>query len=302
LLGESIESAERKLDSFDPLNLLRIMPAKGSRLPVTVHAFLDFLRNRSGPFQDRAMLSVSGLTKRFAGNEIFSDFSFTVPENGVTVLIGPSGCGKSTLFDVLTGVVPADDGQVSWCGQPMDHLGQQAAYMQQKDLLLPWFSLLENALLPVRIAGTCGDAEQEQARRLFRRLGLAGFEGYRPAAVSGGMRQRCALVRTLMFARDLVLLDEPLSALDAITRRSLQSMLLLLQSEFSKSLLVITHDIEEALLLADELLVLSPRPMAIRERIVLNQAKPRTMDDQRLIQIRRHVMGQLSGDIDHERA
>lgn len=245
------------------------------------------------------MLVVSGLTKRFADLTVFSDFSFTVPPNGVTVLLGPSGCGKSTLFDLLTGVVPGDGGTISWRGKECLHLGRSAAYMQQKDLLLPWFTLMDNALLPARINGSDLADARRRAERLFQRLGLAGFENFRPSKVSGGMRQRCALVRTLMFDHDLVLLDEPLSALDAITRRSLQSMLLLLQSEFGKSLLMITHDIEEALLLADSLLVVSPMPMQVCEQFVLAQPKPRSVSDPELLRLKEHVWARLQGDVDH---
>ncbi|MBI9086020.1 MAG: ABC transporter ATP-binding protein [Desulfobacterales bacterium] len=245
------------------------------------------------------MLVVSGLTKRFADQTVFADFSFTVPPNGVTVLLGPSGCGKSTLFDVLTGVVPGDGGTISWCGKELTHLGRSAAYMQQKDLLLPWFTLMENALLPARIGGSDLAGARRRAGRLFKRLGLAGFEDFRPSKVSGGMRQRCALVRTLMFDHDLVLLDEPLSALDAITRQSLQSLLLLLQSEFGKSLLMITHDIEEALLLADTLLVVSPMPMQVGEQFVLSQPKPRSVSDPELLRLKEHVWERLQGDMDH---
>lgn len=248
------------------------------------------------------MLNVAGLTKHFAGQTVFADFSFTVPPNGVTALIGPSGCGKSTLFDVLTGVLPCDGGTISWRGRRLDHLGRSAAYMQQKDLLLPWFTLLDNALLPARIAGADPLRAKERALRLFARLGLTGFEGYRPAEVSGGMRQRCALVRTLMFDHDLVLLDEPLSSLDAITRRSLQSLLLLLQSEFGKSLLMITHDIEEGLLLADTLLVLSPMPMRVVERFSLTLPKPRSVIDPQLLGIKQHVLERLEEDLFHEPA
>lgn len=241
------------------------------------------------------MLRVSNLSKKYGSLCVFDRLSFRVPEGGFTVLIGPSGCGKSTLFDVLTGVVSMDSGEISWLGEVATHLGRKAAYMQQKDLLLPWLTLLENALLPVKVAGgKSGDAGAEAAA-LFHRLGLAGFESYPPGRVSGGMRQRCALVRTLMFGRDLVLLDEPLSALDAITRRSLQSLLLLLQSEFGKSLLMITHDVEEALLLADELLVLTPSPMEIGERFSLTGKKPRRMTDPALIEIKEHIFMLLQG-------
>ena len=240
------------------------------------------------------MLCVSRLTKRFDGLPVVEGFDLDLPLNGFTVLIGPSGCGKTTLFDLLTGVVAKDDGAISWRGRPFDHLGSQAAYMQQKDLLLPWLTLAENALLPVRLQrGADLEAARDRMHRLFQRLGLGGFEDFRPAAVSGGMRQRCALVRTLMFDRELVLLDEPLSALDAITRRSLQSMLLLLQHDFGRTLLMITHDIEEALLLGDRVLILSAAPMRVVEEIVVPGTKPRDSADARLIRIRARALERL---------
>ena len=236
------------------------------------------------------MLNVARLSKRFGDLSVFENFDLVLPQNGFTVLIGPSGCGKSTLFNVLTGVVAGDTGEISWRGKTVAHLRKLSAYMQQKDLLLPWFSLMDNALLPARVAGADMTRCREIAKALFKRLGLEGFESYLPGEISGGMRQRCALVRTLMFERDLVLLDEPLSALDAITRRSLQTLLLMLQVEFEKSILMITHDIEEALRLADEVLVLSGRPMQILDRFSLKESKPRRMDDPRLIEIKEYVL------------
>lgn len=248
------------------------------------------------------MLCVSDLTKLFDGEAVFSGFNVVVPENRFAVLLGPSGCGKSTLFDVLTNVTPRDGGRLDWLGRPLDHLGKTAAYMQQKDLLLPWLTLMDNALLPVKTLGSVSGRDMEQAGQLFQRLGLAGYERYRPGQVSGGMRQRCALVRTLMFNRDLILLDEPLSALDAITRRSLQSLLLMLQTEFRKTLVMITHDIEEALLLADDLYLLSPMPMAIQESYTLRSPKPRRFDDPELLAIKSHVLQKLQGGPDHATA
>jgi len=246
------------------------------------------------------MLEVTGLTKQFDGLTVFDGFDLAVPHKGFTVIIGPSGCGKSTLFDVLTGVVPLDDGVISWQGKPLDHLGEAAAYMQQKDLLLPWLPLMDNALLPVKMGSTGGAESREKAAALFTRLGLGGFESYLPSKISGGMRQRCALVRTLMFDRELVLLDEPLSALDAITRSRLQSLLLMLQSEFGKSILMITHDIEEAILLGDQLLVVSPLPMRVQEQYELNQPKPRQIDDPTLLRIKTHVLSRLKENANHD--
>jgi putative hydroxymethylpyrimidine transport system ATP-binding protein len=246
------------------------------------------------------VLSVSHLFKGFSGLEVLEDFSLQVPRNGFTALVGPSGCGKSTFFDVLTGVEGKDKGEILWLGEPMDNLGKKAAYMQQKDLLLPWLSLLDNALLPTRINGQNPQESKEKALEHFRRLGLGGFESYPPQKVSGGMRQRCALVRTLMFEQELVLLDEPLSALDAITRRSLQALLLLLQSEFKKTILMITHDVEEALLVADEVLVLTQLPMRIQERFHPSMPKPRKGSDPELIQIKEHILEELQGELKDE--
>ena len=235
------------------------------------------------------MLNISGLSKRFGDLAVFENFDLTLPPNGFSVLIGPSGCGKSTLFNVLTGVVAGDGGNIMWCGKTVSHLREISAYMQQKDMLLPWFSLLDNALLPARIAGADLADSGHRALSLLKRLGLNGFETYLPGEISGGMRQRCALVRTLMFERPLVLLDEPLSALDAITRRNLQSLLFMLQDEFQKSILMITHDIDEALRLADDILVLSGRPMRVLDRFSLNRPKLRRLDDPELIKIKEYV-------------
>ncbi len=243
------------------------------------------------------MLRISNLSKHFGELPIFDNFDLRLPCNGFIVLIGPSGCGKSTLFNVLTGVVAKDSGEISWFDETISHLRDRSAYMQQKDLLLPWFSLMENALLPARITGEDMTIATQRALTLFKRLDLEGFENYLPGAISGGMRQRCALVRTLMFERELVLLDEPLSALDAITRRSLQSLLLMLQVEFEKSILMITHDIEEALMLADEIVVLSGRPMRVLEKFSLSRPKLRRLDDPQLIEIKEYVLNLLQEEL-----
>ena len=244
-----------------------------------------------------SMLTITGLTKRFDGVSVFSDFSLELPQKGFIALVGPSGCGKSTLFDVLTGVLPAEAGEIRWHQRPEAHLGAVAAYMQQKDLLLPWLTLKQNALLPKTVAGPVSPDADDRVHHLFSLMGLAGYESYLPRAVSGGMRQRCALVRTLMFQRDLVLLDEPLSALDAITRRSLQSQLLMLQHRFEKSILMITHDVEEALLLADEVVVLGANPMSICERVALVSSKPRSMDAPELIRMKSRILEQLQEEL-----
>lgn len=246
------------------------------------------------------MLQVCSVTKSFQGQTVFSNLDLTVGQGRFHVLVGPSGCGKSTLFDGLTGVFPLDEGSLLWKGEILADLRHHAAYMQQKDLLLPWFSLLDNALLPAKTSGQDMKKAKKEAARLFQRLGLEGYESHYARQVSGGMRQRCALVRTLMFNRDLILLDEPLSALDTITRRSLQSLLLLLQTEFKKTILMITHDVEEALFLADEIYLLSARPMSISRRYVLDLPKPRKFNNPELMAIKAGVLEKLEGDLSHE--
>lgn len=239
------------------------------------------------------MLIIEGISKHFNDRPAVSDFNLSVPQNGFTVLIGPSGCGKSTLFDLLMGALPMETGSIRWQDVMVPDLHRLAAYMQQSDLLLPWLGLADNARLPADIAGVPVDRSHHQLQGLFDRLGLAGFETHLPSMVSGGMRQRCALARTLMFGRDLVLLDEPLSALDAITRRNLQQMLRLLQTDFGKTILMVTHDIEEALHLADELLVLTSLPMQVIAHMALDMPQPRRMEDPRLVAIKQRVLAML---------
>lgn len=239
------------------------------------------------------MLSVQRLTKKFDDLAVLDGFSLQVRRGGFTVLVGPSGCGKTSLFDLLCGVTSPDRGDLSWVGQSLADLSDAACYMQQKDLLLPWLPLLDNALLPVCVKGALCPGNRKKALDLFDRFGLGGFEAYLPGEVSGGMRQRCALVRTLLFDRELVLLDEPLSALDAITRRSLQELLLSLQTEYGRTLLMITHDVEEALLLGEELLVLSGPPLGVVRRVRPESSRPRPADHPEVVRLRASIYDDL---------
>lgn len=239
------------------------------------------------------MLKVSGASKKFQGEAIFSQLDFSVPQGEFHIMIGPSGCGKSTLLDGLTGVTEFDRGTIAWEGARFPNLSRDAAYMQQKDMLLPWFSIYDNARLPARVGPPKSDTTREQVYQLLEQLGLKGYESHMPTQVSGGMRQRCALARTLMFNRELILLDEPLSALDTITRRKLQSLLLMLQVEFKKTILMITHDIDEALTLADKVYLLSNKPMRILEQYRLDLPKPRKFNHPTLLDIKADVVNRL---------
>ncbi len=241
------------------------------------------------------MLEIRSLSKSFSGRMVLSDFSLHLPEGSFTVLLGPSGCGKSTLFRLLMGSLSSDGGDLHVRGKPCADLRGMAAYMPQKDLLLPWLTLEENALLPVRAKRKPAGSDLRKVTELFALLGLAGSGGCYPGEVSGGMAQRCALARTILFEAPAALLDEPLSAVDAITRRSLRELLLLLQFRSAKTILMATHDVDDALILADRILLLSPMPMKIIGEIALNGTKPRDPLSDGLLKIKARILSLLDG-------
>jgi ABC-type nitrate/sulfonate/bicarbonate transport system ATPase subunit len=206
--------------------------------------------------------------------EVLREVSLTVPPGGFVSLLGPSGCGKSTLLEIVAGLAAADRGAVRLDGQEVRGAGA-AGYMPQRDHLLPWRSLLQNVMLGPELRGQSGPAAEREARELLTRFGLAGFEANYPATLSGGMRQRGALLRTVMYEPRWLLLDEPLSALDALTRLELQDWLARLVATLGSSVLLVTHDIREALLLSDVIYLLSERPATVRGRFVVPGSRPR---------------------------
>lgn len=241
------------------------------------------------------MLHVSKIDQYIDGKPIIHGLDLSFDENSFSVLLGPSGCGKSTFFDLLTGIRKKDSGTITYKGEEVENLVDIAAYMQQKDLLLPWASVFDNAFLPAQARGDRSQEAHDRCLEYLRRFGLLEYRNHKPSQISGGMRQRCALARTLMFERDIILLDEPLSALDALTRRSLQDMLLSLQSDFGKTIIMITHDIEEALLLADELYLLSSMPMTIARHYCLETSKPREFQEPEVIEKKVQLLELLGG-------
>ncbi len=195
-------------------------------------------------------------------------------------LIGPSGSGKSTLLNVLCGLLRPDRGQVLLHGQPSrdrELLGR-VGYMPQQDLLLPWRTVLDNVLLGPEIAGEDLARARGEARAALERFGLAGFEDDYPATLSGGMRQRAALLRTFLCRQEVVLLDEPLGALDALTRLQLRQWLLDVWGEFRQTVIFVTHDVDEAVTMSDRVYVFSPRPATVVDEIAIDLPRPRTRD------------------------
>jgi ABC-type nitrate/sulfonate/bicarbonate transport system ATPase subunit len=190
-------------------------------------------------------------------------------------LVGPSGCGKSTLFNVIAGLLQPTEGRVLIDGEDATGTIGRVGYMLQKDLLLPWRSVLDNVILGMEIQGKTLHEARERALPLLQRYGLAGFEHLYPNSLSGGMRQRAALLRTLLFDTDVILLDEPFGALDAQTKLQMQEWLMQLWSDFKKTVVFITHDVEEAIYLSDEIHVMGTRPGRILETIPITLPRPR---------------------------
>jgi NitT/TauT family transport system ATP-binding protein len=208
-----------------------------------------------------AAVELRGVSRRFGQLAALEGLSLDIPEGASLGLVGPSGCGKSTLLALVAGLDEPSAGSVAVGGARAAHerLGR-CALMPQKDLLLPWRSALDNATLALENAGLDRARAREQARPLFARFGLGGFESERPARLSGGMRQRVAFLRTLLAGKAVLLLDEPFGALDAITRASMQDWLRDALRAEPRTVLLVTHDVEEALVVCDRVAVLSPRP------------------------------------------
>lgn len=213
-----------------------------------------------------AILSTLGVGHSFGPLTVLDGVDLEAARGEIVALVGPSGCGKSTLLEFIAGLGSPDRGTLTVAGR-QDSQGRLAecAWMPQKDCLLPWYPAIDNAALALRNQGLSRRDARAEADRLFRRLGLAGFEQALPDELSGGMRQRVAFLRTLLSGKPVLLLDEPFAALDSLTRGQLQEWLLPLLDTEGRTVLLVTHDIEEALYMSDRVAVLSPRPGRIVE-------------------------------------
>jgi ABC-type nitrate/sulfonate/bicarbonate transport system ATPase subunit len=207
--------------------------------------------------------------------EALAPITLSIRQGRFVSLIGPSGCGKSTIFNIIAGLLEPSGGKVLI--DDVDSTGTigRVGYMLQKDLLLPWRTVLDNTILGMEIQGMPLRQARERALPLLKRYGLSGFEYLYPNSLSGGMRQRAALLRTLLFDTDIILLDEPFGALDAQTKLQMQEWLLHLWSDFGKTVMFVTHDVDEAIYLSDEVHVMATRPGRIVETIPVDLPRPR---------------------------
>ena len=232
---------------------------------------------------------VQGLTLHFGGQKLFENLTLTIPPQRLTALLGPSGAGKTSLLRIIAGLEPPASGTVTATdGQPIAH---RIAYMGQQDLLLPWARALDNVMLGATLRGE--RKNPALANHLLARVGLAARARALPSELSGGERQRIAIARTLYEQRPIVLMDEPFSALDAITRARIQDLAAELLADCT--VLLITHDPLEACRLAHQLLVISGSPAQLSAPIHVPGQPPRAPDGEKLLQTQGHLMRQLSG-------
>jgi ABC-type nitrate/sulfonate/bicarbonate transport system ATPase subunit len=216
--------------------------------------------------------------------EALAEVSLDLAAGELLAVVGPSGCGKTTLLELICGLQEPDGGTVR---------GDAAVLMPQRDLLLPWFDALDNAALALRVAGVPRAAARARAAELFGELGLGGFEHAHASELSGGMRQRVAFARTLLSGKPVLCLDEPFGALDAITRAELQEWLGAALDRTPRTTVLVTHDVEEAVLLADRLVVLSPRPGRVIDELDVTLGRPRARGDAAVVALRERALAAL---------
>lgn len=238
-------------------------------------------------------LEVKNISKNFDGAPILQNISIELNQGEIVCLLGISGSGKSTLFNIISGLLSPDEGQILLDGEDITCKPGRISYMLQKDLLLPYRTIEDNVALPLMLKGVKKKPAREQVSPMFEQFGLEGTQKKYPAQLSGGMRQRAALLRTYMFSQKIALLDEPFSALDTLTKSSMHSWYLDVMDKIKLSTLFITHDIDEAILLSDRIYLLSGAPGKITGEIVIKEPKPRSADfnlSPEFIEYKRRIM------------
>jgi ABC-type nitrate/sulfonate/bicarbonate transport system ATPase subunit len=231
-------------------------------------------------------VTLTGVDKAFGSVRALAGVSLRAAGREVVAVVGPSGCGKSTLLELVCGLTTPDAGTVE---------SAPAALMPQRDGLLPWLSALDNAAISLRVAGAARAAARAAAHEHFAAFGLEGFERARPRELSGGMRQRVAFLRTLLSGRPVLCLDEPFGALDALTRGQMQRWLADALEKEPRTVLLVTHDVEEAVLLADRIVLLSPRPGRVISSFEVSYPRPRHRTDLAVVELRERALAALEG-------
>jgi ABC-type nitrate/sulfonate/bicarbonate transport system ATPase subunit len=249
-------------------------------------------------------IQVTGVSKRYMQNgtplAVLEDVDFVASDGEFVSIIGPSGCGKSTLLNIIAGLDQPSSGAISIYGQTdNDRLGG-VGYMQQRDLLMPWRSVLDNAIIGLEVQGVAKAEAQARARALWDDFGLSGFEDEYPHTLSGGMRQRAAFLRTVLADQEVFLLDEPFGALDALTRSQIQEWLLGMWRRVQKTIILVTHDVDEAIFLSDRVYVMSSRPgrMTLVQDIDLPRPRHQEMVTQpEFVALKAQLLASVRGEV-----
>jgi ABC-type nitrate/sulfonate/bicarbonate transport system ATPase subunit len=241
-------------------------------------------------------IELKNISIQFKSVLILKSISVNVKDREILTIVGPSGCGKSTLLQIAAGLYPPSTGSCFIDGIETTSKPGKVSFMHQKDLLLPWKTIIENIIVPLSLKGIAKQDSLKDAKSYIRKFGLEGFENYYPVQISGGMRQRAALLRTYLYRSDIMLLDEPLGALDAITRRRMQKWLLGIIEELKTTVLMVTHDIDEALLLSDRIIILTSLPAEIKDIVTVDLPHPRSSKDlitDKMIKLKQRIINDL---------
>jgi NitT/TauT family transport system ATP-binding protein len=236
-----------------------------------------------------AKLAASGLNKRFDALEALRGIDLSVAPGEFISVVGPSGCGKTTFLRIVAGLETASSGKVLIDGKPVTKPGSDRGFVFQNDNLLPWRTVFANAMIGPEVAGRAGPAERKRTLDLLKLVGLEGFEDYHPRQLSGGMRQRVNLARALAIDPDILLMDEPFSALDAQTREIMQTELMRIWEQGRKTVLFVTHQIDEAVFLSDRVLVFARRPGRLQESVDITLPRPRALSIKRTPEFVRYI-------------
>jgi NitT/TauT family transport system ATP-binding protein len=255
------------------------------------------------PMAQAPAIELRGVEKIYPGRNpvhALTGIDLAVEDGAFTAILGPSGCGKSTLMNLVAGFEPASAGAVAVFGAPVRAPGPERAVVFQEPALFPWLTVWDNIVFGPKIQGKPRADYVEPAREYIRVVGLEGFEKHLPDQLSGGMKQRVGIARALLMRPQVLLMDEPFGALDAQTRLQMQALLLTVWETYKKTVIFITHDIDEAILLADVVYVMSARPGRLRARIPIELPRPRSLElltDGAFNEIRREIFGRIRAEV-----